>query len=137
MDILIESTGNIEAFENLEAVPEFTPDQLQEDVIDEVIEEENFINEEDKIEEQNLIEEDEGENEEDGRDTQLNNEVIVPSGNDIINVYNYQTESLSRNIIDTPLNEYSIEESLLLYIFLALFVSGFVILVRSSVLKWS
>lgn len=44
--------------------------------------------------------------------------------------------SVSSNIIDTPLNEYSISESILTLIFVGLFVAGMALVIKRSLFKW-
>lgn len=44
--------------------------------------------------------------------------------------------SVSSNIIDTPLNEYTISESILTLIFVGLFVAGMALVIKRSLFKW-
>lgn len=58
--------------------------------------------------------------------------VDVLSGNAISDL----EESVSRNIIDTPINDYTLSESIGLMILGALFVGTLVWIIRRSVFKW-
>lgn len=57
--------------------------------------------------------------------------VDVLSGNAISDL-----ETISRNIIDTPINDYTLSESIGLMILGALFVGALVWIIRRSVFKW-
>lgn len=134
MDILIESGGNIEVFEDVQEEPDYQIQPIEEKIIYEEFEDEKLNDE--------VVEEHDQEEKE-----QIIEDVIVPE-KEIIkevqivkvvsdNIIKTESSISVNSIIDTPLNEYSIEQSLLLYIFLALFVAGFIVLLRGSILKWS
>lgn len=67
------------------------------------------------------------------------NYVPVPvSGNSIKNYYisvSGNDASLSYNLLNKPLNSYSVSESILLFIFMGLFVAGFSWFIKKNVFK--
>ena len=161
MEIVFESTGNIEAYEEEELI-EQEPVQIDQEhlsvpgqadptrsysnsehIIEEVIEEEEVEkveeNEEEVIEEkeEEVIEEKEEKEDETRERVDVGN-IVIPSGNDYVYDGFEPYSSISyNNIIDTPLNEYNVSESLQLLIFLSMFIGGFILLIRRAVLKWS
>ena len=57
-------------------------------------------------------------------------------GNDNNNVFDNQIVSVSENIVNKPINEYSVEESYLFLIFISLFIAGLVYIIRKGIPKW-
>ena len=152
MEIVFESTGNIEYFEEEELIEQepvqidqehlYAPGQADptrsdsnsEEIIEEKEEEKEEIEEvKEEIEEEEVLKDGESKQQSDVVD------VLIPFGNDIYVYDGFEpVNSVSyNNIIDTPLNEYNVSESLQLLIFLSIFIGGFIFLVRRAVLKWS
>lgn len=149
--ILFENTGSIEYFPDPDTIEEDPEEQLIEDPNEQLIEdpEEQLI----EVPEEQLIE-DSAENveeeqkeieeykEKEGEENDIMQVPVVQNdiytGDDTEHVSDYQIVAVSENnIITKPLNDYSVSESLQLYIFISLFVAGFIVLVRRAVLKWS
>lgn len=150
-EIIFESSGNIEYFTD--------PEMLQDDTEEKI--EEQFEEDPEEQLEEDPEEEDPKEQLEDDPEEQLEKdpeevkEENTEEGNknDVLQVSDVQTDIytsddpehvsdnqiviVSENIISKPLNDYSVSESLQLYIFISLFVAGFIVLVRRAVLKWS
>lgn len=153
--LLFESSGSMEYFPD--------PDTVVEDITNELPEEVSADSEEDpvdKLEEdsEEKFEEVPEEKLEEGPEEKLEEEPeeqLKEEGkkNDVFQVSNVQTDIypsddlerlsdnqivvVSENIINKPLNEYTVSESLQLYIFISIFVAGFIVLVRRAVIKWS
>lgn len=69
-----------------------------------------------------------------------NNDVPIVSGNNIYYNYNIycgslSDDSLSNNLLNKPLNNYSVSESILLFIFMGLFVAGFSWFIKKNIFK--
>ena len=155
MEIVFESTGNIEYFKDEELI-EQEPVQIDqehlsvpgqadptrsesnsEQITEEIIEEEEVEEEVVEVVEE-VIEEEKEENEDESKERVDVGGIIIPSGNDYVYDGFEPYSSISyNNIIDTPLNEYNVSESLQLLIFLGMFIGGFILLIRRAVLKWS
>ena len=151
--ILFESTGSIEYFPDPETIEENTSDEIEneeqlEQYTEEQVEEDTEEQLEEEAEEQleEDLEENAEEEKEEIKEERKENDVIqVPVvqndiyiGDDTEYVSDTKIISVSdNNIITKPLNDYSVSESLQLYIFISLFVAGFIVLVRRAVLKWS
>lgn len=58
------------------------------------------------------------------------------SDNDNNNVLNDQAVVVSDNIINKPINEYTVQESYLFLIFISLFIAGLVYVIRKGIPKW-
>lgn len=146
--ILIESAGNIEHFTDIENVE-----------IREEIEEELPADQEYQMVDNRLVDEGTSPDSLSGEAVsdlkkeieELKNElnkksftdVSVSAGNDI-DLYN-RNESLntissnivSQNIIDTPLNEYSLSDSLTVLLIVMFFTFGMITIIKRSIFKWS
>ena len=159
-DLIIESTGNIEYYTNVDdlnvdnpdpvdAVPDSTyyvyqsvPEEVEEykeDIQGEDLKEED--KEEDKEEEKEVEKEEEKEEENDVQEVQY---VYIKSDSvlddyDINNRNSSETVSVNdvQYLIDTPLNEYRLTDSLItIIIFMGLFV-GMIYCIKRTVFKWN
>lgn len=156
MEIVFESTGSIEYFEEEELIEQepvqndqehiYAPGQADttrsdsnsDEIIEEIIEEEvvEEVEEEEKVEE--VIEEEKEEKEDETNERFDVGDIVIPSGDAYVYDGFEPYSSISyNNIIDTPLNEYNVSESLQLLIFLGMFIGGFILLIRRAVMKWS
>ena len=118
--LLFESTGSIEYYPDPENVKEDTP-----------------VPEEPKEEDQEEKEED---TENENREVQYIyiKSDPVSTGNDISDSNNNQTVGIvSQNIIDTPLNEYDITNSLLVFMIVMFMGVGIIWLIKRSIFKWN
>ena len=70
-----------------------------------------------------------------GNDTEKYNNDSVDS-DDNIHLYDRSVESVSESIIDTPLIEYSLEQSYLFLIFILLFIFIVVKIIRKGIPRW-
>ena len=155
-DLIIDSNGNLEYYTNVddldvgdsdsvEAVPDSTyyvyqsvPEEVEEYKDDSQAED---LNEEGKEEIKEVEEEDEEEEEKDVKEVQY---VYIKSNsvsdNDVVND-NHSAETVSINaaqyLMETPLNEYKLTDSLLLIIILMGIFFGLVHIIRRSVFKWN
>lgn len=152
-DLIIESNGNLEFYTNvddfdvasdpIEAVPNSTY-YVYQSVPEEVEEYKDLSQVEDlKEEDKEEIKEVEEEEEEE-KDVKEVQYVYIKSnsvsGNDVVND-NHSAETVSINaaqyLMDTPLNEYKLTDSLLLIIILMGLFFGLVHLIRRTVFKWN
>ena len=155
MEIVFESTGSIEYFEEEELIEQETVQIDQEhlsvlgqadptrsdsnsgQIIEEVLEEEEVEEEVEEVDEE-VIEEEKEEKQDESEEQVDVGDIVIPSGNAYVYDGFEPYSSISyNNIIDTPLNEYNVSESLQLLIFLGMFIGGFILLIRRAVLKWS
>lgn len=146
--LLFESSGSMEYFLDSETVVEDITEESQQTIPAEQVEEDP----EETLEEdpEGKSEEDPDEKLEEDPEEKLNEE---GKKNDVFQISNVQTDiypsydlerisdnqivAVNENIINKPLNEYTVSESLQLYIFISIFVAGFIVLVRRAVIKWS
>lgn len=143
--LLFESTGSIEYFpdpENVQEdnpvpvpVPEESKEEDQEQIILDSEEEEDQVVDK---------EEDQEEKEEDSKNENREVQYIyiksdpVSVSDDIINNNNTETIGIiSQNIIDTPLNEYDITDSLLVFMIVLFMGAGIIWLIKRSIFKWN
>lgn len=147
-DIVLDESGSLEYYgftEDINQVEYSEPEEASPEVI------EDYLNEEDPEE---FIEDQESEEinetvlllndikDELGviRDDLRNNQKVgmddSRSGVSVEYVSDNSIISVSNNIIDTPLNEYSISESILTLIFVGLFVAGMALVIKRSLFKW-
>lgn len=154
-EIIFESNGNIEHFTDTDNLQEFPV--IQEDTL----KEEEFVNDqEEKIEDQEEEdqEEDQEEDKEEKEEKEEKEDVKEDEDNEVQYVYiksdpvsisddsgnsnNGEVVSLvSANdvqyLIDTPLNEYKLSDSLLLIIIMLILGYGLISLIKRSIFKWS
>lgn len=149
--LLFENSGSMEYFPDPETIKEDitdgseeeTPSGIDEEDPEEQLEEDPEEKLEEEVEEQ--LEEEQEELKEENKEEGEKNDIFQVSNvqtdfylsDDLERISDNQIVVVSENIINKPLNEYTVSESLQLYIFISLFVAGFVILVRRAVLKWS
>ena len=140
--LLFESTGSIEYYPDPEYVQEDTPvpeepkEEDQEQIIGDP-EEKEEVQEEEK-------EEDQEEKEEDPKNEDREVQYIyiksypVSVSDDIIDNNNSEAVGIiSQNIIDTPLNEYDITNSLLVFMIVMFMGVGIIWLIKRSIFKWN
>lgn len=132
-------------------IEENVPYQIYDSVSEEVEEyTEPVVEEVEQVEQLEEVEEEQTEEEENEKNDNSESvrvywpsdpkNVIVPVSdvtNDILNIESSVSVDNIRNIIDTPLNEYNITDSLLLLIFLCLFCWGLLNLIKRSIFKWN
>lgn len=154
-DLIIESNGNLEFYTNLddldvdsnpvEAVPDTTyyvfqsvPEEVEEYKDDSQDED---LKEEDKEEIEEVEEEEEEEEVKDVKEVQyvyIKSDSVF-SDNDINDNRSVETVSMNdiQYLIDTPLNEYRLTDSLItIIIFMGLFV-GLIYCIKRTVFKWN
>lgn len=109
---------------------------------EEIEEDPEVIQEEDPEEDQilnvlNEINEKIGVLENDDRDSEPVQVVISPDNFRCNNVSSNEIISLSENIINKPLNNYTVTESLLALVVVAVFVAGLAYVIKRSVFRWN
>lgn len=149
--LLFESSGSMEYFPDPERIEEDITEESQvtapADNVEEDPEEKLEEDPEEKLEEdpEEKVEEDPEEVKESYTEEGKKNDVLQVSNvqtdlytsDDLERISDNQIVAVSENIINKPLNEYTVSESLQLYIFISIFVAGFIVLVRRAVIKWS
>lgn len=159
-EIIFESSGSIEHFTDIEYLnnsdnlhdngsdPIYELETVRQlEVVEEEPEEDLEEDPEEKLEEEaeEQLEEEQEELKEENKEEGNNNDIFQVSNvqtdlyisDDLERLSDNQIVVVSENIINKPLNEYTVSESLQLYIFISIFVAGFIVLVRRAVLKWS
>lgn len=146
--LVFDSTGSIEYYPDPENVEEDT--SLQEESNEED-QEQTMLDPEEKEEDQEQLisdleekEEDQEEKEEDTKDEDSEVQYVyiksdpVSVSDDIIDNNNNKTVGIiSQNIIDTPLNEYDITNSLLVFMIVMFMGVGIIWLIKRSIFKWN
>ena len=146
--LVFDSTGSIEYYPDPDYVEEEAPhpDERTEEDQEQIISdpEEKEEDQEQKEEDQELKEEDQKVKEEDTKNENREVQYIyiksdpVSVSDDIINNNNNQTVGIiSQNIIDTPLNEYDITNSLLVFMIVMFMGVGIIWLIKRSIFKWN
>ena len=140
--LLFESTGSIEYYPDPENVQEDTP--VPEEPKEE--DQEQIVSDPEENQEQ-IVSDPEEDQEEKEEDTKNENREVqyvyiksnpVSLSDDIIDYNNNQTVGIiSQNIIDTPLNEYDITNSLLVFMIVMFMGVGFIWLIKRSIFKWN
>lgn len=154
-EIIFESSGNIEHFTDMEYLQEDSLLQddtgVQENSVndqEEKIEDHEEDHEEDHKEDQEEEQEEKEEKEEEKEDEDIEIQYVyiksdpVSISDDSGNNNNGEVVSIvSANdvqyLIDTPLNEYKLSDSLLLIIIMLILGYGLISLIKRSIFKWS
>lgn len=137
-DILLEEVGSLEYYGNdpvsAEMPHNVTEEEIEED--SEVIQEED-PKEDPVLNVLNEINEKIGELENVNRDPEPVQ--VVVSSDRLFSSYVSDNNifSVSENIIDKPLNDYTVTESLLAFVVVGLFVAGLAYVIKRSVFRWS
>lgn len=159
--ILFEETGSIEHYTDFDdsEIEEYTQDLLQDEDLP--------ADQEDQTVDNRLIEDQEqNENINEASPDSLSGEAVtdlqkeiediknelheksvtdvsVPAGNDIVlydrnvSINTISGNSVSQNIIDTPLNEYSLSDSLTVVLIVIFFTFGMITIIKRSLFKWT
>ena len=141
-EIILEEGGSVEYYEYSENEPNIRTDQGS-DVVNFQTIEDNTITEQEDTEEDsvlnvlNEINEKIGELENVDRDSEPVQVVISPDNLRSNNVSNNSIISVSENIINKPLNDYTVSESLLAFVVVAVFVAGLAYVIKRSVFRWN
>ena len=140
-EIVLEENGSVEYYEYSDNEPNIRTDQRSDNVIYQTIDE-NVSEEKNPEEDQilnvlNEINEKIGVFENDDRDPEPVQVVISPDYLRDNNVSDNQVISISENIINKPLNEYTVSESLLAFVVVAVFVAGLAYVIKRSVFRWN
>ena len=149
--LLFENSGSMEYFPDPETITEDTTEESIKEApagnVEEDPEEQLEEDPEEQLEEdpEEQLEEDPEEVKEEYKEEGSKNDVLQVSNvqtyiypsDDLERISDNQIVAVSENIINKPINEYTVSESLQLYIFLTIFVAGFIVLVRRAVIKWS
>lgn len=141
-EIILEQGGSVEYYEYSENEPNIRTDQDSEDVNFQTIEDNTITEQVDSEEDQilsvlNEINEKIGVLENVDRDLEPVQVVISPDNLLSNNVSDNGIISLSENIINKPLNEYTVSESLLAFVVVAVFVAGLAYVIKRSVFRWN
>ena len=141
-EIVLEQGCSVEYYEYSENESNIRTDQDSDEVNSQIIEDNTITLQGDSEEDQilnvlNEINEKIGVLENVDRDPEPVQVVISPDylrGN---NVSDNSIISVSENIIDKPLNDYTVSESLLAFVVVAVFVAGLAYVIKRSVFRWN
>ena len=141
-EIILEEGGSVEYYEYSENEYDIRTDQsLDEEncqtIEDDIVQEKEDPENDPVLNVLNEINEKIGELENVDRDSEPVQVVISPDFLRSNNVFDNQIVSVSENIINKPLNEYTVSESLLAFVVVAVFVAGLAYVIKRSVFRWN
>lgn len=141
-EIILEEGGSVEYYEYSENEDNIRTDQGLYKENSQTIEDNKFSENEDPEEDQilnvlNEINEKIGVLENVDRDSEPVQVVISPDYLRSNNVSDNSIISVSENIINKPLNDYTVTESLLAFVVVAVFVAGLAYVIKRSVFRWN
>ena len=140
-EIILEEGGSVEYYEYSENEDNIRTDQGLDKENSQTIED-NKVPEKEDSEEQilnvlNEINEKIGVLENVDRDPEPVQVVVSSDNLRSNNVSDYSIISVSENIINKPLNDYTVSESLLAFVVVAVFVAGLAYVIKRSVFRWN
>ena len=141
-EIILEEGGSVEYYEYSENEDNIRTDQGLYKENSQTIEDNKIPENEDSEEDQilnvlNEINEKIGVLENVDRDSEPVQVVISPDYLLSNNVSDNSIISVSENIINKPLNDYTVSESLLAFVVVAVFVAGLAYVIKRSVFRWN